>query len=65
MVHLRLVKSDGEDAVPALFDDNFVSLLAGESRTIGVRYRPSDLGKTPAHFEVSGWNVSAANVPVH
>jgi exo-1,4-beta-D-glucosaminidase len=65
MTHLRLVKSDGDDVVPAFFDDNFVSLLPGESRTIGVRYRSADLGKTPAHFEVSGWNVSGENIPIH
>ena len=62
MVHLRLVKSDGADVVPAFFDDNFVSLLPGESRIIPVRYRASDLGKAPAHFEVSGWNVQSENV---
>jgi hypothetical protein len=62
MVHLRLVKSDGNDVVPAFFEDNFVSLLPGESRVIGVRYRASELGKTPAHYEVSGWNVAAENI---
>ena len=65
MVRLRLVKGDGEDVVPALFDDNFISLMPGESRTVGVRYRASDLDRTPAHFEVSGWNVQAENVAVH
>jgi hypothetical protein len=62
MVHLRLVQSAGEDIVPAFFDDNFVSLLPGESRMIGVRYRSADLGKASAHYEVSGWNVSPENV---
>jgi exo-1,4-beta-D-glucosaminidase len=65
MVYLRLMKSDGEAVVPAFFDDNFISLLPGESRTIGVRYRTADLGRTPAHYEVSGWNVPAENVPLH
>ena len=64
MTHMRLVKSDGEDVVPSFFDDNFVSLLPGESRTIAVRYRAADLGKTPAHYEVSGWNVTTENVPL-
>ena len=64
MVHMRLVKSDGEDVVPAFFDDNFVSLLPGESRTIGMRYRTADTGKLPVHVEVSGWNVPAENVPL-
>jgi exo-1,4-beta-D-glucosaminidase len=61
MVRLRLVKSDGDDVVPAFFDDNFVSLLPGDSRAIVVRYRAKDLGKTPAHLEVSGWNVQPQN----
>jgi len=65
MVHLRLVKSDGEDVVPTFFADNFVSLLPGESRTIGVRYRAADLGKLPAHYEVSGWNVQSEILPLH
>ena len=64
MVRLRLVKGDEEDVVPAFFDDNFISLMPGESRTIGVRYRTADLGRTPGHFEVSGWNVQAQNVPL-
>jgi exo-1,4-beta-D-glucosaminidase len=64
LIRTRLVKADGEDVVPVLFDDNFISLLPGESRTIGIRYRTADLGKTPVHFEVSGWNVPAQNVPV-
>ena len=65
MIRARLVKSDGQDVVPAFFDDNFISLLPGESRTIGVRFRTADLGRTPAHYEVSGWNVPAQNVAVH
>ncbi len=62
MVHLRLVKSGGEDVIPAFFDDNFVSLLPGESRYLAVFYRAADLGKAPAHLEISGWNVQPQNI---
>ena len=65
MVHLRLVKSDGEDVVPAFFEDNFVSLLPGESRYLAVFYRAADLGKAPAHLEVSGWNVQRDVIVLH
>jgi exo-1,4-beta-D-glucosaminidase len=64
MTHLRLVKGDGEDVLPAFFEDNFVSLLPGESRTIGVRYRNADLGNSSAHYEATGWNVQKVNVAV-
>ena len=62
MVHLRLVKSDGEDVIPAFFEDNFVSLLPGESRYLAVFYRAADLGKAATHIEVSGWNVQPQNI---
>ena len=65
MIHLRLVKSDGEDVIPAFFEDNFVSLLPGESRYLAVFYRAADLGKAPAHLEISGWNVQPQNIPLH
>jgi len=65
MVHLRLLKSDGEDVIPAFFTDNFVSLLPGESRYLAVFYRAADLGKAPAHLEVSGWNVQPEKITVH
>jgi exo-1,4-beta-D-glucosaminidase len=64
MTHLRLVKSDGEDVIPAFFEDNFVSLLPGESRVIGVRYRTADIGRQSAHYDISGWNVTQQTVPV-
>ena len=66
MTHLRLVKGDGEDVVPAFFDDNFISLLPGESRSLGRPLsRCAISAKTSAHFEVSGWNVTAENMPLH
>ena len=65
MVHLRLVKSDGEDVIPAFFEDNFISLLPGESRYLAVFYRSADVGKAPAHLEVSGWNAQSQNIALH
>ena len=62
LVRLRVVQSNGDDLVPAFFEDNFVSLLPGEARVIGVRYRAADVAKTAAHYEVSGWNVAAESV---
>ena len=38
---LTLLRADGEAALPAYFDDNYVALLSGETRTIEVRYPPA------------------------
>ncbi len=61
MVHLRLTKGkDGDDLVPIFWDDNYFSLLPGESRTLTASYALGSLeGKEPS-LEVDGWNVTAS-----
>ena len=63
MVRLRLAEGkDGTDVSPVLWDDNYISLLPGEKRTISGRYRTSDAaGRVPA-LAVDGWNVPALSV---
>lgn len=58
MVHLALTKGDGGDEIdPAYWDQNYVSLLPGESREIKVRFNKEDQGSTPAVLKVDGWNI--------
>ena len=59
MVHLRLTRGKGgDDVVPIFWNDNYVSLLPGESRELTARYDASALeGKEP-ELEVDGWNVA-------
>jgi len=61
MVHLRLTQGkDGDDVVPIFWDDNYFSLLPGESRTLTSNYDLSALdGKEPV-LTVDGWNVTAS-----
>ena len=47
----------GEEILPVLWQDNYVSLLPGEKREITARYRASDLGSASPFVEVKGWNV--------
>ncbi|MFI5348249.1 MAG: glycosyl hydrolase 2 galactose-binding domain-containing protein [Elusimicrobiota bacterium] len=63
MVRLRLAEGqDAADISPVLWDDNYISLLPGEKRTISGRYRTSDAaGRVPA-LAVDGWNVSALSI---
>jgi exo-1,4-beta-D-glucosaminidase len=63
MVRLRLTQGKGgEDLTPVFWDDNYVSLLPGEERTLTVRYEAQSLqGKQPV-VEVGGWNVEAASL---
>ena len=61
MVHLRLTKGkDGDDVVPIFWDDNYFSLLPGESRTLTGSYDLGALdGKEPV-LTVDGWNVATS-----
>lgn len=53
-------RKDGSDILPVLWDDNYISLLPGESRTVTATMAEQDLhGDEPA-VEVSGWNVKTA-----
>jgi exo-1,4-beta-D-glucosaminidase len=57
-VRLKVNKGKGgEEILPVLWQDNYVSLLPGEKREITATYRASDLNAASPHVEVKGWNV--------
>jgi exo-1,4-beta-D-glucosaminidase len=49
----------GEEILPVIWDDNYISLLPGERREISATYRASALGAAQPSVEVSGWNVNS------
>jgi len=57
-------KKDGSDILPTLWDDNYISLLPGETRIVTASIAPEDLHGDEAGVEVSGWNVKTADVPM-
>jgi len=57
-VRLKIDKgAKGEEILPVVWEDNYISLLPGEKREITASYRASELGTAKAAVEVSGWNV--------
>jgi exo-1,4-beta-D-glucosaminidase len=57
-VRLQVMKStDGEELLPVLWQDNYITLLPGETREIHATYQLKDLGAAKATVVVSGWNV--------
>lgn len=58
LVHLQIVnRRTGEEILPVWWQDNYISLLPGETRRVGVRI-PATRG-TPA-LRVDGWNVASS-----
>jgi exo-1,4-beta-D-glucosaminidase len=57
-VRLKVDKgAKGEEILPVVWGDNYISLLPGEKREVTAAYRTSDLGAAKAIVEVTGWNV--------
>jgi exo-1,4-beta-D-glucosaminidase len=57
-VRLKVTKgAGGEEILPVIWQDNYISLLPGEKRDVTAIYRSAELGTTTPTVEVSGWNV--------
>ena len=57
-VRLKVNKgAGGQEMLPVLWQDNYVSLLPGEKREITATYRAEELGSAKPSVEVKGWNV--------
>ena len=57
-VRLKVDKgAGGEEILPVIWQDNYISLLPGEKRELTASYRSAELGTAKPVVEVSGWNV--------
>ena len=57
-VRLKVDKGiKGEEILPVVWEDNYISLMPGEKREVTATYRASELGTAKPAVEVSGWNV--------
>jgi exo-1,4-beta-D-glucosaminidase len=50
------VNRGGEEILPVMWQDNYVSLLPGEKRELTATYHASALGTAKPRVEVKGWN---------
>ncbi len=56
-VRLKVTNGNGDEVLPVVWQDNYISLLPGEKREVEASYRTTDLGSSAAHLVVQGWNV--------
>jgi exo-1,4-beta-D-glucosaminidase len=57
-VRLKIAKGKGgEEVLPVIWQDNYVSLLPGEKREVTATYRTGLLQGAQPEIEVKGWNV--------
>ena len=65
-IHLQIKQGRTErDVLPVIWQDNYFSLLPGESREVTATYQVRDLGKTGVRLlAVDGWNISPVKTPI-
>jgi exo-1,4-beta-D-glucosaminidase len=57
-VRLKVAKGKGGDEIlPVVWQDNYVSLLPGERRELTATYKVREMGAAQPVVEVSGWNL--------
>ena len=57
-VRLKIDKGQGgEEILPVVWEDNYISLLPGEKREITATYLTRNLGEATPEVKISGWNV--------
>src|SRR5208283_4861018 len=49
-------EAKGEEILPVVWEDNYISLFPGEKRELTAIYRSNEFGAEKAVVEVSGWN---------
>jgi exo-1,4-beta-D-glucosaminidase len=63
-IHLSVAdEKSGDEILPVLWEDNYISLLPGESREIVARYDQA-IHASRLKLEVDGWNIDAQAMPV-
>jgi exo-1,4-beta-D-glucosaminidase len=64
-VHVGIRASGStEEILPVLWEDNYLTLIPGESRTLTARYLSKDALKKPLELVVDGWNIEAATIAI-
>jgi exo-1,4-beta-D-glucosaminidase len=57
-IRLKVNKgAKGDEILPVVWEDNYISLAPGEKREVSATYRTTELGGAKASVEVTGWNL--------
>jgi len=62
-VRLRVTKGqEGDEILPVLWQDNYLSLLPGEKREVTARYSADQLQGAATVLQIDGWNIIPKSV---
>ncbi len=64
MTRLKLRDRSGDRILPVSYDDNYISMLPGESRTVSVKVESELLKGLAPVIAIEGWNVTPSKAEV-
>lgn len=56
--------SGGDEILPTLWDDNYVTVFGGETKVLQARYKLADAPSSPPYLRLKGYNVAVQVVPL-
>jgi hypothetical protein len=63
MIRLKVIRAhSGERVLPVYYEDNYFSLLPGESRAIPIQFAAANLEGEPPKLAIEGWNVTPEEI---
>lgn len=66
MIHLNVIRADSKERVlPAFYEDNYFSLLPGESRTVSIEFAIANLAGGQPELTMDGWNIAPQEISTH
>jgi exo-1,4-beta-D-glucosaminidase len=64
-IHLQIKKGTSDkDVLPVVWQDNYLTLMPGESREVTATYKVKDLGTAAPFLAIEGWNSSKLLKPI-
>ncbi|MDF2382010.1 discoidin domain-containing protein [Nostoc ellipsosporum NOK] len=64
-IRLKVLKSkSGKRVLPVFYEDNYISLVPGEKRTVTISFNNDDLDGEEARLIMEGWNMTEKVIPV-
>ncbi len=65
MIRLKVIRAgSGERVLPIFYEDNYISLLPGEVRTVSVDFAKANLAGEPPKLALEGWNVLPQEISI-
>lgn len=62
LIRLKVVRNDGKRVLPTYYQDNYFSLMPGQSKSVVVEFDDKYLDNQQYQFLVEGWNLSTREV---